>query len=405
VLVVLRGTLARIVGAAIAIVASGADPHAQRLALQTYTASHGLAHDRVRCVLADSRGFLWFCTADGLSRFDGSRFVNYGPEHGLPHPEVEEIVEAGPGVYWLAAGGKLARLRADADPSTELKPVAPDAGSAFRKDPAPFPFKVYPLGFGPAASQVATLRMDRSGRMWIGTTGGLFVLDQPLGEPRFRRVEPDPSTIRFPHVDAIVEGPDGTLWIGTRSGLFRRLPDGRIVRDRTVPTDAEISLLLVDRSGRIWTSNGNGLNLTIPTAPSASMTTSPGALRHCRGGSRVSRLPSASGETCRFETIAGLPLTIRSLFEGSDGHVWISTPSGVIQFDGHAFRAFTGRHGLVNEAIKAVGEDRAGNLWIATDAGGVARLARNGFISFKEPDGLRHDCGPSCHRRRPARDP
>ena len=86
-----------------------------------------------------------------------------------------------------------------------------------------------------------------------------------------------------------------------------------------------------------------------------------------------------------------MTLTIRSLFEGSDGHVWISTPGGLIEFDGQAFRAFTERHGLVNQAIKAVGEDRAGNLWIATDAGGVARLTRNGVVSFKEADGLRHD--------------
>jgi ligand-binding sensor domain-containing protein/two-component sensor histidine kinase len=407
VLVVQRGTLARIVGAAIAIVASGSDHHAQRLPLQTYNASHGLTHDRIRCALADSRGFLWFCTADGLSRFDGSLFVNYGPEHGLPHPEVEEIVEAGPGVYWVAAGGKLARLRADADRSTDLKPVPPDAGSAFRTDPAPVPFKVYPVGSDPAANQVVTLRMDRSGRMWIGTTGGLFVLDHPLGEPRFRRVEPDPSTIRFPHVEAIVEGPDGTLWIGTRSGLFRRLPDGRIVHDRSVPADAEISHMLVDRLDRIWSSSGNGLTLTIPTKPSASSASSPspspGALRHCWAGPPVAILPTAPGEACRFETIAGLPLTIRSLFEGSDGHVWIATPGGLIEFDGHAFRALTERHGLVNEAIKAVGEDRAGNLWIATDAGGVARLTRNGFVSFKETDGLRHEYVTSISQSRTGR--
>ena len=383
--------LVRIGVAAIAIAVSGR-VHAERLPLQVYNASNGLAHDRVRCVLADSHGFLWFCTADGLSRFDGSRFVSYGPEHGLPHPEVEEIVEAGPGVYWLAAGGKLARMRADADPSTALKPI--NVGRAFRQGPAPLPFTVYPLGQDPAANEVATLRMDRSGRMWIGTTGGLFVLDQPLGEPRFRRLEPDPSTGGFPPVEAIAEGPDGTLWIGTRSGLFRRLPDGRIVPDRSVPADAEISRMLVDRSGRIWTSSGSGLNLTMPAAPAASsMAPSPlpGAPRHCQAGPPVSVLPAAPGEACRFETIVGLTLTIRNFFEGSDGHVWISTPGGLIEFDGRAFHAFTERHGLANEAIKAVGEDRAGNLWIATDAGGVARLTKSGFVSFKEPDGLKHD--------------
>ena len=68
-------------GTAIAIAVSGsADLQAERLPLQIHDASNGLAHNRIRSVLADSRGFLWFGTADGLSRFDGSRFVNYGPE-------------------------------------------------------------------------------------------------------------------------------------------------------------------------------------------------------------------------------------------------------------------------------------------------------------------------------------
>src|SRR6476660_6876563 len=113
------GTLVSILGTATAIALS--DPvhlQAERLPLQIYNASNGLAHDRIRCVMADSRGFLWFCTADGLSRFDGSRFVNYGREHGLPHPEVEEIVEAGPGVYWVGTQAGLARLRDGSNPLT-----------------------------------------------------------------------------------------------------------------------------------------------------------------------------------------------------------------------------------------------------------------------------------------------
>src|ERR1035441_1739087 len=61
------------------------------LPIRTYTTADGLAADRVDRIVADSRGFLWFCTPEGLSRFDGNRFVNYGVEEGLPHAAVNTL--------------------------------------------------------------------------------------------------------------------------------------------------------------------------------------------------------------------------------------------------------------------------------------------------------------------------
>src|SRR5260370_33606105 len=46
---------------------------AERLPLKTYTTADGLAHEHVRRIVRDSRGFLWFCTRDGLSRCDAYR--------------------------------------------------------------------------------------------------------------------------------------------------------------------------------------------------------------------------------------------------------------------------------------------------------------------------------------------
>jgi ligand-binding sensor domain-containing protein len=44
---------------------------AETLPIRAYTVADGLAADSVYRVLADSRGFLWFGTDEGLSRFDG----------------------------------------------------------------------------------------------------------------------------------------------------------------------------------------------------------------------------------------------------------------------------------------------------------------------------------------------
>src|SRR6185436_7722664 len=74
----------------ISLIAS--DAIAERLPLRKYTTEDGLAHARVRRIVRDSRGFLWFCTVDGLSRFDGAEFVTYRIADGLPDPWVTDLL-------------------------------------------------------------------------------------------------------------------------------------------------------------------------------------------------------------------------------------------------------------------------------------------------------------------------
>ena len=42
-----------------------------------YSTEDGLPHNSICDIHQDSRGFLWLCTWYGLSRYDGSNFVNY----------------------------------------------------------------------------------------------------------------------------------------------------------------------------------------------------------------------------------------------------------------------------------------------------------------------------------------
>ena len=49
----------------------------ERLPLRVYTSADGLGSSFVDSLMRDSRGFMWFCTRDWLSRFDGARFITY----------------------------------------------------------------------------------------------------------------------------------------------------------------------------------------------------------------------------------------------------------------------------------------------------------------------------------------
>src|SRR5436190_23291833 len=93
---------------------------AERLPLKGYTTADGLAHNVVNKIVRDSRGFLWFCTADGLSRFDGYAFTNYGTEQGLPVNAVNDILETRAGEYWVATAGGLVRFDPKGEPANRV---------------------------------------------------------------------------------------------------------------------------------------------------------------------------------------------------------------------------------------------------------------------------------------------
>ena len=84
------------------IVASTLNSYSQEYPFIHYTPKDGLINSRLRSVYQDSKGRLFFMTANGLSMYDGARFTNYGPEHGLPNPVVNDMLEIAPDSLLLA---------------------------------------------------------------------------------------------------------------------------------------------------------------------------------------------------------------------------------------------------------------------------------------------------------------
>src|ERR1700682_4547079 len=91
--------------------------HGGQLPIRVYTTSEGLAHNSVHRIVKDSRGFLWFATSEGLSRFDGYQFTTYGTEQGLPHRAVYDLLEARSGLYWIATPAGLCRFDPRSEPA------------------------------------------------------------------------------------------------------------------------------------------------------------------------------------------------------------------------------------------------------------------------------------------------
>src|SRR5215204_598070 len=163
---------------ALTMAAAAATASSEQLPVQTFTTADGLGSTYIIHIMQDSRGFLWFGTRDGLSRFDGYGFTTYNTADGLPGPTINYVLETRGGTYWVATnGGGVARF----DPRAAAANAVPDA-------PGRRLFQSYRVTDDLLANRVNVLYEDRAGRIWVGSDGGLFRLEESEAGVRFERV-------------------------------------------------------------------------------------------------------------------------------------------------------------------------------------------------------------------------
>jgi ligand-binding sensor domain-containing protein len=81
-------------------------------------------------------------------------------------------------------------------------------------------------------------------------------------------------------------------------------------------------------------------------------------------------------------------VSVRNVFRGHDGTLWIGTDGGgVYNIRGNAVRHYTAPAELTNNFIRGFLESRDGHMWIATD-GGVSRIGKEGAKGFTPANGL-----------------
>jgi ligand-binding sensor domain-containing protein/two-component sensor histidine kinase len=318
------------------------------LPIRTYTTADGLAADSVYRIVADSRGFLWFCTMEGLSRFDGYRFISYGVAEGLPHRIIDALIETRSGDLWIGTPLGLSRIAA--------------SGSAR--------FTNYRLAPSAAANDVGPILETRSGAILAATDASVFEWTDPANFRRRELTGIDPSAITD-----MAEDRAGNLWIATTTGVSRYGPSG-ISQSFTVKNGLPgvwAQTLLFDSKGRLWAGVRGGLAMiTQGTA----------------GNWSVEKVYSYNSGLVGFD--------VKALHEGSDGSLWVGTQFGINRLtwdhgDTPVIENLTRDQGLSDRTILSLAEDQAGNIWAGTEGAGAMRIDRVGFTTYREQDGLATD--------------
>lgn len=317
---------------------------AEFLPIRTYTTADGLPSLGVFRIVADSRGFLWLCTGDGLSRFDGYAITTYTVRDGLPDRRVTDVCETRDGTLWVATVGGLCRF----DPR----------GVASL-------FPVVPLGEAPDTKSVSALLETKDGRLWCSGHGGLFRLDANNGVWTPTRV--DVGTEVGPLT--LAEDRWGGVWAGGWLGEMRYVrADGQVDAYRLPGTFGGDEVLCVYEADDSRVLVGTKLGLF-------------------RSEPRASADDPVAFTTATVGAPDGWVATFR---KARDGTLWVAATSGLWRATDAAATAFERRSaiaGICEREVWDVAEDRDANLWLATTCGAL-RVDRRGFVGYGKADGL-----------------
>jgi len=199
---------------------SAAAARAERLPLKPYTVADGLPHNVINRIVRDTRGFLWFSTAEGLSLFDGYKFTTYGTDEGLLHPYVADILETPDGVYWVATSGGLYRFNPKGEPAGAAA-ASSSTRSGRTRDRM---FTRVTAGSHDDGVSITSLVRSRDGTVWCGTVRGLFRLTNTTGRFALEPVDIGSRNRSAGLINILIEDRAGMMWIGTSAdhcGLHR----------------------------------------------------------------------------------------------------------------------------------------------------------------------------------------
>ena len=318
---------------------------------RNYTSFDGLPYNVVRAIYRDPDGVLWIGTGwhgnlGGVSRYDGTKFVDLTTPEGLGPNNIYAIHRDPDGVMWFA---------------TRINGV-------FRYDGREF--VNFTTQDGLAHDWVLSMHLDPDGVAWFGTQNGISRYD---GVEFVNFTTSD--KLAGSDVSAIYHDPDGMLWFGTcdtlggaSGGGVSRYDGEEFINFTTKDGLAHNSITSIhsDPDGVMWFGTGN--------------------IWFGGGGGGVSRYDGE--EFTNFTTKDGLPSNcVLAIHRDPNGILWFGTDEGVSRYDGRTFVNFTTDDGLAHNVVFTIYTDADGAKWFGT-GGGLSRYEEGELTHFTTRDGL-----------------
>lgn len=307
----------------------------------------GLSQNTVIRILQDSKGMMWFCTRDGLNRYDGTSFRVYrssiSDETSISSSDVTCISENRDGTFWIGTHSGLNHF----DPST-------DKFQRFFNDDK--------QSSSLSSSAIKHLLTDKSDNTWIGTTRGLDLYNKESNT--FKHIYTKGAVVW------LIQRADGTIcFASVQDGLFIYNPRSGKLKNYRLPANDYIYTIFEDSKRNLW------------------------------AGMWSSSLKKLNPATNSFEQV---PLAMHDgqsfdheqigyMVEYKPGNLMLATRKGLLLYDTQQ-KVLTQRLNSKNsllrdEKVITLYKDRAGSVWVGSWNGGVDFYSRySNYFSLNTPN-------------------
>lgn len=330
----------------------------------SYGANNGLGYENLRAIEEDLEGNIWLASnGQGLFRFTGSLFNTYVQGNPLESDIMLSAVEAHDELFLGMFDNRIQKL----DAQGQVRVL----GDFMRTD-------------------VWCMLSDSHGRIWAGTSSGLFrTMDGNVFEEQYAEELPNKRitalyedshgnicighregmTIAFSddelfhyneengfdgkRIRAIDQTVDGAIWVGAQNGLYRLEDDWILKLDESNGlNDNTIYSIQDDSYGRMWVGAKNGLHIlkddsVLQIMLSGRVDANNINFLHCSSSGYIyvgtnqglftaQVLEEVSEMNFRQFGIAdglpGLECNLNAVYQNSEGEIWFGTNKGVVRF-------------------------------------------------------------------------
>jgi len=340
-------------------------PAQRQVVFEQLTTKDGLSNETINSIFRDSKGFMWFCTDDGLNRYDGYTIKIFNAEISdkISGQNIQyySLVEDKYKRIWIGSSKGLLILNQENDHLVNF-----------------MDFYGITLENKSMYGTINCLYYDSYDYLWVGTFAGLSKIN--IGNPNIHEIKEsdiqflikestDPLRISNNTILSICEDQQHQVWITSNSNLLdcynhenKRISHHLIGIPNLEKWESMSKIVRVDKNDDCWISiNGFGI------------------IHWDRKKQKFSYFSSLTKDNVKID----IRLANRLMIDKND-RIWIGTDgNGVVVWNrkngeiNHFKNDIKDHTNLSSNSIYSIYEDSTGIFWIGTYYAGINKLVSN----------------------------